>query len=516
MAVKTLAAALEAQIQKDSEKTTVFVRVRNGVAYVFGEIDGMRVYIETRVGDAASSARVRVSPFIENAQKKIAPVVQGVVARKNRLSDTIATGPVGRVGVKVHNGVVYIRCTVGATTLSLQQKASSTWAMTTARVTQTYSSTRLLLEDRVAKPIYDRTDAVVTASKNLVNPYLVRAKDGTFYIRTTVGNTIVNVKLTANQRVLTPALETYAAVRSMLTSYTGAALEKALSAFESTKQRLNEILAPLLEKGGAAVTYSRTTVNSMLVEVKTKAATGAQKVRNTTSTVYIKFKNGYMYVYGLAGDKVLYVKVSIEQLAKQLTSKVLAIGNEALARANAAKLRVTDRTAVAIEATKTKASSASELTRAKASELKTKAGEMASDRSCQVTAAGAVSGGATGLATGTVAGAIVGVVPAAFTFGLSIPLFAAAGGATGLCTGSVAGGVAARKIHANQDEIKGGVATIMSKANTGKEYLLTTASCGKQYISEKAKGCTDYMGDRTMMVKNRLVGGTGGTAVDSD
>merc|ERR1712232_849442 len=50
------------------------------------------------------------------------------------------------------------------------------------------------------------------------------------------------------------------------------------------------------------------------------------------------------------------------------------------------------------------------------------------------------AGGAVGLAAGGLAGAAVGVVPAVFTFGLSIPIFALIGGSAGLCLGTVAGG----------------------------------------------------------------------------
>merc|ERR1712137_285060 len=39
-----------------------------------------------------------------------------------------------------------------------------------------------------------------------------------------------------------------------------------------------------------------------------------------------------------------------------------------------------------------------------------------------------------------VAGGIVGIVPALFTFGLSIPVFAAVGGGAGLCVGTAVGG----------------------------------------------------------------------------
>jgi len=184
---------------------------------------------------------------------------------------------------------------------------------------------------------------------------------------------------------------------------------------------------------------------------------------------------------------------------------VLALSNGAQSRAVAAKNAIQDTAISAIQAAKIKGSSVS-----------SKASDMVTDRSVQVTAFGAVGGGATGLATGTVAGAVCGLVPAFFTFGLSIPVFATVGGAAGLCTGTLAGGATAKSIHANQDDIKSSMVGVMSKANGGKEYIISTASGGKEYMSKKARGCTDFVGERTMMVKARLVGGTGGSAGDSD
>merc|ERR1712137_288546 len=99
-----------------------------------------------------------------------------------------------------------------------------------------------------------------------------------------------------------------------------------------------------------------------------------------------------------------------------------------------------------------------------------------SDRGMQATAAGSItgsaavaaSGGATGLATGTFVGAAVGLIPAVFTFGLSIPIGAAIGGSTGLVAGTVAGGavgfvgggVAGRTAHKHRGQIGDGVAAV--------------------------------------------------------
>jgi len=84
-------------------------------------------------------------------------------------------------------------------------------------------------------------------------------------------------------------------------------------------------------------------------------------------------------------------------------------------------------------------------TQDKAAELKDNAIAFASERKVQVTTAGAaagtVAGGAVGGSAGVLVGAAVGVIPALFTFGLSIPVCAAVGGGVGVCTGSSVGAV---------------------------------------------------------------------------
>ncbi|CAK0890290.1 unnamed protein product [Prorocentrum cordatum] len=82
--------------------------------------------------------------------------------------------------------------------------------------------------------------------------------------------------------------------------------------------------------------------------------------------------------------------------------------------------------------------------------VRAKTADVISNRAVQVTAASAVGGavlaggasGLLGLALGTAGGASVGVVPPIFTFGLSIPLFAAVGGGLGLAVALPAGGAA--------------------------------------------------------------------------
>jgi hypothetical protein len=98
-------------------------------------------------------------------------------------------------------------------------------------------------------------------------------------------------------------------------------------------------------------------------------------------------------------------------------------------------------------------------------------GKIALDKTVRVTAAFAMGGaavfgtwgGASGLVTGGALGALAGIPPAPFTFGLSVPFFAAIGSGCGLTTGTVvggtigliSGGAVGRKVCAKQDKEEG-------------------------------------------------------------
>jgi len=87
---------------------------------------------------------------------------------------------------------------------------------------------------------------------------------------------------------------------------------------------------------------------------------------------------------------------------------------------------------------------------------------------------GGAGGGAAGLVTGGAIGAAVGVIPALFTFGLSIPLFAAIGGGSGLCVGAAAGsttgavgcGTTGYHVHTYRNEIKTSANGVWTRAST--------------------------------------------------
>lgn len=89
-------------------------------------------------------------------------------------------------------------------------------------------------------------------------------------------------------------------------------------------------------------------------------------------------------------------------------------------------------------------------------------------------------GGAFGTALGVVAGGAVGVVPAIFTFGLSIPTGAVIGGGMGLCTGAAGGavvggavgGASGYGVYAYRVEINNGVIQIKQRAKASYDSAL--------------------------------------------
>merc|ERR1712048_144796 len=151
---------------------------------------------------------------------------------------------------------------------------------------------------------------------------------------------------------------------------------------------------------------------------------------------------------------------------------------------------------------KKKATSVSRRTTSKASELRSGVKNAVSEPSFQVTAASAVGGsmvlGTAGLATGATVGAAVGLVPAIFTFGLSIPVGAALGGSIGATTGGTVGfgtgGALGYGIYTKRAEIKGAAGSV------------------KDFVKDKAQEASSAATSAVNTVKTKLSGSTGSTA----
>merc|ERR1712228_314414 len=115
-------------------------------------------------------------------------------------------------------------------------------------------------------------------------------------------------------------------------------------------------------------------------------------------------------------------------------------------------------------------------------------------------AGGAVTLGAgsglMGMTAGAGVGAAVGVVPAIFTFGLSIPIGAFMGGAFGLCAGTVVGGSAGLVDggavglygYEHRNEIKGAAEGVSKKANVYVNALKVRVLASKEYAVSLVSG----------------------------
>lgn len=105
--------------------------------------------------------------------------------------------------------------------------------------------------------------------------------------------------------------------------------------------------------------------------------------------------------------------------------------------------------------------------------------------------AGLVAGSTVGGTVGTVAGAAVGVVPAIFTFGLSIPV----GAAIGLClgascgggAGALGGGAIGYTGFAHREQIAQGVQAVRSKINASAETIKAKAFDTASHMTESVK-----------------------------
>merc|ERR1712151_1104070 len=108
--------------------------------------------------------------------------------------------------------------------------------------------------------------------------------------------------------------------------------------------------------------------------------------------------------------------------------------------------------------------------------------------------AGAVVGGATGGTFGTVAGAAVGIVPAIFTFGLSIPAGAVVGGCVGSAIGGSVGAVGGGSLgycgFTHRESLSKGWSKVSKKASDLKMFAITRASDAKDRVQSVVSGST--------------------------
>lgn len=136
------------------------------------------------------------------------------------------------------------------------------------------------------------------------------------------------------------------------------------------------------------------------------------------------------------GSSVAYFRHEIRYAALYIGSKIYDVYDVVVLRPVGAVKATTRRVREGVQ-------SSADYTRAKAQVTASAVRDVASDRRVQVTAGGAgvgaaalgTAGAAGGALMGGTVGALIGVVPAVFTFGLSIPVGAIIGGSSGLLAG---------------------------------------------------------------------------------
>lgn len=507
---------------KDFKVQPLFVKVQNGVAHMVARVGGVLIYVETQVGEICAPAKVWVLHRITSAQGRLKDCLDPLTQKAGTYLTPVASkagtayaavrvkavAVVSPFYAKIADGVLSVQGAIGNITISIQAKASKTWIMLASQASSSYAVAYQAGDSRV-RPVYvwasNHTVSAKALMLSIAQPYCIRARDGALYVQAAIGNTLVRVKVSANDRLFAPILSAYASVHGVISGHTSQVLAKVVALYDNVKSKSLDVLAPYLEKGQSMAGYTSAAINGIVVKVRVRAATIRDTAQGHVSFCYIKVKNGFIYVYGVVGDKVLCVKVSLTELMCSLTEKATVISTEALARVFAAKEHIQD-----------SAVSMAQFARCKADKVSSQVQFAVTDRGMQMTAVGAVggaatmgvSGGATGLATGSVIGAACGVPAAFFTFGLSIPIGAAMGGVTGLCAGAVSGGAVgllgggatARSVHNHKDDIKGSAMGALNKASGCKDYM-----------TNKAKGYKESAVETTMIVKSRFVGGTGET-----
>jgi hypothetical protein len=197
----------------------------------------------------------------------------------------------------------------------------------------------------------------------------------------------------------------------------------------------------------------------------------------------------------------------------QIKKRMITVSSKIASSAENAKLMIVDTANHMKTGIETTTLAAKEKTISYVSKSYSSIDATARDRRVQVSAVsaaagaavGAPVGGFVGACSGAVLGGAVGLVPALFTFGLSVPFGAVVGGSLGLCTGTVGGGSVAAV----------GSGSIAYGAYTYQEPILEKAEQVQQHVigsaeNIKAKAIDSY--SKAREVVSARLSGTGGTA----
>jgi len=328
--------------------------------------------------------------------------------------------------------------------------------------------------------------------------------------------------------------------------WSASAAEAVMEKISSSKQRLSSEVCSLQERASAA----KSATLSCVATARTKAACtvdyGKNKAADAAGFVKASFAKALSAMQEARATSVSYAALlkgkllaAYDDLGKKgVKAWVAGVASDAVAGVRSAAALAGAAAGEKLDAARRKAveqaSGAAEFTKAKASAAAAGVHGVASDGKFQATAASAASGavalgasgGAAGLAAGGALGAAVGVLPALFTFGLSIPGGAGlvAGATVGGAVGAVGAGAAGYGVYSKKEDIGRCAEYVKGRATETSQRVRETSAAALGRAVERANGAADfakarvhasagYVAEKASVARTRLVGrsGTGGT-----
>eukprot|EP00927_Polykrikos_kofoidii_P013470 TRINITY_DN15873_c1_g2_i1.p1 TRINITY_DN15873_c1_g2~~TRINITY_DN15873_c1_g2_i1.p1 ORF type:complete len:577 (-),score=89.85 TRINITY_DN15873_c1_g2_i1:421-2151(-) len=371
--------------------------------------------------------------------------------------------------VKVQDGVSIVCCQVGEAIVVAKIWGVSASGFAVKSLGQASREIGIVLHPFTVH-VHHAYSLSVDKLRPAVHPYVVQGRRGVAYISGTIDKMFVCVKANGD-RARERALASFRGVQASLGGKLSQGKANLTSTVHASKTEVLQLPTLFRIKVRDGVLFLRCRVWDTSVLIKTSMSATASRAMETLSLSYAAVEGGCLYAMG-----------TVEGVTVRCRAQIVETGT-----------RVTVQAWSMIDRPRSDITLATGLIHEKAASLVSRARCIAADAGVQAVAksatGGAVilgtTGGVAGLMTGGFVGATVGVVPALFTFGLSIPLGAAIGGGAGLCVGTVAGGSAGF--------FGGGVAAY--GARTGGLQVANRVEVAKEYVWETATLSRDYLRD---------------------
>jgi hypothetical protein len=371
-----------------------------------------------------------------------------------------------------------------------------------------------------------------TSAAKTLEPYAVKAQGLTVQIIGRVGGTTLCIKawgLQALQKVAT----TYSTLRDTIIQNANHFASKVLQQWQASLKMVTLYLAPIVEptityvrggytfalgrvgdmalsvqgkgeniKNSILQTYARTRLliidasRPVLARVSEITSPVISKICDGLGRCRIAIKDGFLTIKGRVADMVVHIRLRLSDACRTI---VQTLGTSYAALRDGSKLVVNtvgDRAIYIVARATDAVADAYSIAERQSKTVKAKVAQTLKDDCFKASSGSAfvgaaacgASGGATGFVTGGAVGAALGLVPAVFTFGLSIPIGAAIGSGTGLCVGAVTGGTVGF--------VGGGAAGYGARKH-------------KAEIGTKLTECKEFMKNKKTAI---YIGATGGTA----